>query len=112
MKEGKFYYKAVLWAVENNITTGTSTDTFSPGESCSRGQVVTFLWRTEGSPKPTATTTAFTDVNSKKFYYQAMLWAVENNITTGTSPTTFEPNTLCNRGQVVTFLYRDITGNK
>ena len=111
VKQGKFYYEAVLWAVENNITTGTSTTTFSPNDPCSRGQVVTFLWRTEGMPAPGVTSTDFTDVKEGKYYYEAMLWAVENNITTGTSPTTFEPNSLCNRGQVVTFLYRDIFGN-
>ena len=106
----KFYYKAMLWAVENNITTGTDDTHFKPNDPCTRAQVVTFLWRAEGSPAPESTVISFTDVNPGKFYYLPMLWAVNNNITTGTSPTTFEPNTTCTRSQVVTFLFRDMTG--
>ena len=108
VKAGKFYYKAVLWAVENEITTGKSPTTFEPNGKCTRAEFVTFLWRTVGKPAPALTETDFTDVKEGKFYYVPMLWAVENGITTGTSPTTFAPNDLCSRGQVVTFLYRTI----
>ena len=112
VKEGKFYYKAVLWAVENGITTGKTPTTFEPGGDCSRAEFVTFLWRTVGKPEPELAGTEFTDVKEGKFYYKPMLWAVENGITTGTSPTTFSPNDICPRGQVVTFLYRTFAGKK
>ena len=108
VKSDKYYYKAVLWAIENNITTGTTPTTFSPNDPCTRGQVVTFLWRAMGSPKPQTSKNPFKDVKSDKYYYKAVLWAVENKITTGTSPTTFEPNKTCTRGEVVTFLYRAV----
>ena len=106
VKEGTFYYKAVLWAVENGITKGTSDTTFNPERVCNRAEVVTFLWRAKGEPKPADTEHSFTDVDATQFYYVPMLWAVENGITEGTSPTTFSPGTVCNRAQVVTFLYR------
>ena len=124
VKSDKYYYKAVLWAVENDITTGLKDKDgnpigkFDPNGSCTRGQVVTFLWRAMGCPEPTTTECSFTDVNPTKFYYKAMLWAVENDITTGMkdkngNPTgKFEPNTICTRGQVVTFLYRAVAGNE
>ncbi len=101
-----FYRKAVLWAVENGITSGTSKTTFSPNDPCTRGQIATFLWRAKGKPTPTSTNMPFNDVAKKDFYYKAVLWAVENKITSGTSKTTFEPNVSCTRGQIVTFLYR------
>ena len=101
-----YYYNAMLWAVENGITTGTSQTTFAPNDTCTRGQVVTFLWRTAGKATPSSTTCNFTDVSLSAFYYNAMLWAVENGITTGTSQTSFAPNASCTRAQVVTFLYR------
>ena len=101
-----YYYKAMLWAVENGITTGTDKTHFSPDKSCSRGQVVTFLWRAKGWEEPTLTTTSFTDVNSNAYYYKAMLWALQKNITTGTDKTHFSPGKECTRGQVVTFLFR------
>ena len=104
--EGKFYFDAVAWAVENEITKGINDTTFAPSDDCTRGQVVTFLWRAAGSPKPTSTEHSFTDVKEGKYYYEAMLWAVENGITKGMTDTTFEPETTCNRGQVVTFLWR------
>lgn len=107
VKEDAYYYKAVLWAVENGITSGTSKTTFSPDEGCTRGQVATFLWRYEGKPG-NATRNPFTDVRTSAYYYGAVLWAVENGITNGTSATTFEPEATCTRGQIVTFLYRDI----
>ena len=107
VKENAYYYKAVLWAVENGITSGTSKTTFSPDEGCTRGQVATFLWRYEGMPSHTVGN-PFTDVKVGAYYYEAVLWAVENGITNGTSATTFAPNDTCTRGQIVTFLYRDI----
>ena len=103
---GKFYFDAVAWAVENGITNGTGANTFAPGDDCTRGHVVTFLWRAAGSPEPKSGTNPFTDVKEGKFYYKAVLWAVENEITKGMTATTFEPDTKCNRGQVVTFLWR------
>ena len=106
VKEGKFYYDAMLWAVENNITTGMTATTFDPDGICTRGQVVTFLWRAKNMPKATNTEHPFTDVEEGKYYYDAMLWAVENGITDGMTKTTFAPNNTCNRGQVVTFLHR------
>ncbi len=101
-----YYGAAVDWAVNNGITTGVSDIAFAPNMVCSRGQVVTFLWRCAGSPEPTRTTSQFTDVDPGAYYYKAMLWALEEGITTGTSATTFKPNMDCTRAQVVTFLYR------
>ena len=106
VKEDTFYYKAVLWAVEKGITKGTSDTTFNPERVCNRAEVVTFLWRAKGEPKPTASSSSFTDVDLDMFYGPAVLWAVENGITEGTSATTFAPGAVCNRAQVVTFLYR------
>ncbi len=100
-----FYYKPVLWAVENEITNGLSPTSFGPGRSCTRGQVVTFLWRTAGEPAVSGSN-PFTDVKSTDYYYSAVLWAVENNVTNGLSATTFGPARTCTRGQIVTFLYR------
>ena len=106
VKSDAFYYDAVLWALENDITQGTDKTHFSPAQTCTRSQVVTFLWRAAGRPEPTQTANPFKDVNSKDYFYKAVLWAVENNITAGTSKTTFGPNAGCTRGQVATFLYR------
>ena len=106
VKSGDYYYDAVLWAVGNGITNGTSDTTFSPDLPCTRGQVVTFLWRTAGCPAPKSTGTAFTDVAKGSYYYDAVLWAVENGITNGTSATTFSPDMICTRAQIVTFLWR------
>ena len=106
VSEGSFYYDAVLWAVEKGITTGTSATTFDPNGQCQRAAVVTFLWRAAGSPEPTSTVNPFRDVNQGDYFYKAVLWAVENGITTGVSADHFGPYVLCNRGQVVTFLYR------
>ena len=103
---GEYYADAVAWAVRNNITTGTSPTTFSPNEGCTRGQVVTFLWRSQGEPKPTGSNNPFKDVKPGDYYYDAVLWAVEKGITKGTSATTFSPDDVCTRGQIVTFLYR------
>lgn len=101
-----YYYDAVLWAVQNSVTSGTSATTFSPNDPCTRGQIVTFLWRAAGSPKPSSTNGPFTDVKAGAYYYDAVLWAVENGITSGTSATTFSPDAACTRGQTVTFLWR------
>ena len=103
----KFYYNAVLWAVENGITQGTGKTTFSPSDPCTRGQIVTFLWRAAESPAPKSANCPFSDVTRDKFYYNAVLWAVENGVTEGTSETTFSPASPCTRAQVVTFIYRD-----
>ncbi len=103
---GHYFYNAVLWAVDNGITSGTTETTFSPFLTAERCQVVTFLWRAAGCPEPTSTENPFTDVNEGDYFYTAVLWAVENGITTGTSATTFSPYATCERCQVVTFLYR------
>ncbi len=103
---GAWYEKPVLWAVENGITSGVSPTKFGAGDVCSRYQVVYFLWKAAGSPEPKTTVNPFTDVNPGHFFYKAVLWAVENDITSGTSDTTFSPTQPCNRAQVVTFLYK------
>ncbi len=101
------YYKdAVDWAVENGITAGTSHTTFSPDAACTRAQAVTFLWRAAGRPEPETRTMPFTDVPVGSYYYDAVLWAVENGITKGTSDTRFSPNATCTRAQIVAFLWR------
>ena len=105
VKETDFYYDAVLWAVENGITTGTSATTFSPFKTCSRAEVVTFLWRAHGKPGSNAEN-PFADVKDTDFFHTAVLWAVENGITNGMDATHFGSLTVCNRAQVVTFLYR------
>ena len=106
VKASAYYYDAVLWAVEKGITTGTSATTFSPNDACTRKQIVTFLWRAQGNPKPTSAKNPFNDVESSDYFYDAVLWAVENSVTTGTSSTAFSPNAACTRGQCVTFLWR------
>ena len=103
---GSYYEDAVDWAVENGITKGTDDTHFSPDGICTRAQAVTFLWRAAGSPKPETRTMPFTDVPVGSYYYDAVLWAVENGITKGTSDTTFSPNMICTRAQIVTFLWR------
>ena len=103
---GSYYEDAVDWAVENGITKGTDDTHFSPDGICTRAQAVTFLWRAAGSPKPETRAMPFTDVPAGSYYYDAVLWAVENGITKGTSDTTFSPNMTCSRAQIVTFLWR------
>lgn len=103
---GSYYEDAVDWAVENGITKGTDDTHFSPDGICTRAQAVTFLWRTAGSPEPETRTMPFTDVPVGSYYYDAVLWAVENGITNGTSDTTFSPNMTCSRAQIVAFLWR------
>ena len=106
VKSGSYYYDAVLWAVANNVTAGTSATTFSPEDGCTRAQVVTFLWRAAGTPEPTSGSNPFSDVTAGTYYYKAVLWAVEKGITAGTSATTFSPDDTCTRAQIVTFLWR------
>ena len=103
---GSYYEDAVDWAVENGITKGTDDTHFSPDGICTRAQAVTFLWRTAGSPKPETRAMPFTDVPVGSYYYDAVLWAVGNGITKGTSDTTFSPNMTCTRAQIVAFLWR------
>ena len=100
-----YYYTAVLWAVENGITTGTGGNTFAPNEGCTRKQVATFLWRAQGKPASSGSN-IFTDVSPDAYYYDAVLWAVENGITSGMGNGKFAPDAACTRGQIVTFLYR------
>lgn len=102
-----YYYDAVLWAVENGITNGTSATTFSPSNPCTRAQMATFLWRAAGSPEPVGSTNPFVDVSADAYYAKAVQWAYEQGITGGTSATTFSPDETCTRGQMATFLWRD-----
>ena len=102
---GSYYYDAVLWAVENGIAKGTSDTTFSPNMTCTRAQIVAFLWRSEKSPAA-GTANPFADVKSTAYYADAVLWAVKENITRGTTNTTFSPDADCTRSQIVTFLWR------
>ena len=102
---GSYYYDAVLWAVENGIAKGTSDTTFSPNMTCTRAQIVAFLWRSEKSPAA-GTANPFADVKSAAYYADAVLWAVKEDITKGTTSTAFSPNTDCTRAQIVTFLWR------
>lgn len=104
--EGAYYADAVAWAIQNKVTSGVSATTFAPNASCTRGQMVTFLWKAAGSPEPKSLTTAFTDVKSGAYYEKAVAWAVENKVTTGTSATTFSPDATVTRGQSVTFLWK------
>ena len=104
--EKDYFYEPVLWAVENGITGGLDATHFGPGNACTRGQVVTFLWRAYGSPEPKSTSHPFTDINENQYFYKAVLWAVENGITSGLNATTFGPGNACTRGQIATFLWR------
>ncbi len=110
VKSSKYYYKAVLWAVQNGITNGISADKFGVGQPCKREQVVTFLWKTAGAPDPETTENPFTDVKEGKYYYKAVMWAVENKITSGVSADKFGVGQTCTRGQIVTFLYKYMEG--
>lgn len=106
VKQGDYYYDAVQWAVGKKITSGTSATTFTPDGICTRAQTVTFLWRSQGSPKAVGAENPFTDVSKDAYYYDAVLWAVEQGITNGTSATTFSPDATVTRGQTAAFLWR------
>ncbi len=106
VKQGDYYYDAVQWAVGKKITSGTSASTFTPDGICTRAQTVTFLWRSQGSPKAAGAENPFTDVSKDAYYYDAVLWAVEQGITNGTSATTFSPDATVTRGQTAAFLWR------
>ena len=104
--EKTFFYDAVEWAVKQGITTGVSEDYFDPDGTCTRAQAVTFLWRAAGKPAPQSKEMPFTDISDAAYYRDAVLWAVEQGITRGTSDTTFSPDQQCSRGHIVTFLHR------
>ena len=101
-----YFYEAVMWAVESGVTTGVSANRFDPNGVCTRAQAMTFLWRAAGSPAPKSRAMPFADVPAGSYYYDAVLWAVENGITKGSSNTTFSPNDTCTRAQIVSFLWR------
>ena len=107
VKAGSYCYDAVLWAVEQGITKGTSDTAFSPNASCTRAQIVTFLWRSQKSPAA-GTANPFTDVKASAYYADAVLWAVKEDVTKGTTNTTFSPDATCTRAQIVTFIYRSV----
>ncbi len=119
VKESDYYYDSVVWAYtsEPQITDGTTTTTFSPDNTCTRGQVMTFLWRAAGCPEPETKNCPFADVKETDYFYKPVLWAVENKITDGTSSDTFSPGTLCANSHILTFIYRAVgepgkTGDK
>ena len=103
---GDYCYDAVAWAFENEITNGTSATTFGPESTCTRGQVVTFLWRAMGRPEPESDYNPFTDVAPGTYYEKPILWAVEQGITNGMPETTFEPDTICQHSHILTFMWR------
>lgn len=103
---GTFYFEAVEWAAENGITTGKGNGYFGPSDACTRAEMVTFLWRAAGSPEPSGTGNAFTDVVSGSYYEKAVMWAVEKGVTTGVSAASFAPSAPVTRDQTVTFIYR------
>ena len=107
VKESDYFCKAVLWATEKGVTEGTGKTTFSPDEICTRGQIVTFLYRLNGNKKTDGTSNPFTDVSKGNYFFEPVVWAVKNKITSGTSDHTFSPNDACTRAQVVTFLRRN-----
>lgn len=106
VKEKDYFFNAVLWAVDNKITSGYSETLFAPKMTCTRAEVVTFLWRANGCPEPKSNNHPFTDVKSGKYYYKAILWAVENKITSGVTEELFVPNATVTRGQFAAFLWR------
>ena len=110
VKQTDYYYKAVLWAVENGITNGLDATHFGPYSYCNRAQVVTFLHRTMGNPEVADEKNPFSDVPENGWFTASVLWAMKERITNGLTPTTFGPNTICNRAQIVTFLYRMMVG--
>ncbi len=105
--ETDYFYESVLWAVENGVTAGTSETTFGPELGCTRGQIVTMLWAAAGKPEPTTTENPFTDVAETDYFYKAVLWAVENGITSGVAADKFAPAKVCTRAEAVTFLWKN-----
>ncbi len=105
---GDYFYAAVLWAVEKGITAGVSDISFGPSQTCTRGQIVTFLWKFKNSPEPNSLSTKFIDVDSTDYYAKPVAWAVENGVTAGASDCEFAPGATCTRGQVMTFLYKTV----
>ena len=108
--ENDYFHDAVIWALANGITEGTSDTAFSPNAGCTRAQMVTFLWRAAGCPEPTAAESAFTDVDADSYYAKAVLWAVQNGITEGTGEGLFSPDAECSRAQMAVFLSRMTDG--
>ena len=106
VSENAYYAQAVRWALAEGVTTGTTATTFSPDSTVTRAQAMTFLWRALGRPEPTSQTNPFTDIKPDDYFYKAVLWAVENGVTNGTSDTTFSPAQTCSQGHILTFLYR------
>ena len=106
VKAGKYYYDAVLWAYSNGITSGVGGGKFGVSQGCTRAQAMFFLWKSYGSPEPESTSCPFTDVKPGKYYYKAILWAYENEVTSGVNPTTFGVDRTCTRAQIITFLYK------
>ena len=106
VKTTDYFYKAVIWAYNEGITTGTTATKFAPASTCTRGQVVTFLWRAMGKPEPTSSTNPFGDVKTTDYYYKPILWAIEKGITTGTSAKRFSPDVTCTNDHILTFIWR------
>lgn len=106
VKESDYFAVAVVWAIDKGITSGTGDGKFSPGAACTREQIVTFLWRAAGSPEPVTTTNPFRDVKTSDYSYKAILWAVENEVTSGTGKGEFSPKSPCKRGEVMTFMWK------
>lgn len=106
VSERSYYYSAIKWATNEGITNGTSMETFSPNDPCTRAQAITMLWRASGSPLPSSTGTIFSDVEPDKYYFEAVQWAVEQGITDGVNAQEFAPNSTCTRAHIVTFIYR------
>ena len=109
---GQYYAEAVRWAVEKEITKGTASDKFSPDSVCTRGQIVTLLWRAMDKPEPAAYNTPFKDVKTGEYYFKAILWAANAGVAAGVTATAFRPADTCTRGQIVTFLYRVLAEKK
>ncbi len=106
VKADDYFYEAVIWAYTEGVTTGTSATKFAPEKTCTRGQVVTFLWRAMGKPEPASTENPFEDVKASDYYFKPILWAVEKGITTGTSAKRFSPDTTCTNAHILTFIWR------
>ncbi|MBE6910667.1 MAG: S-layer homology domain-containing protein [Ruminococcaceae bacterium] len=103
-----YFYESIMWAYYSGVTTGTSSTTFSPAATCTRGQVVTFLWRAMGQPEPETKKNPFVDVVPEDYFYKPVLWAVEQGITSGTSSETFSPSDTCTNAHIITFLWRAV----